>query len=360
MTERLFNMKSLILSGVFLFFAVCDSARANYDWSYCNATGSVNIQNINMKGGQYSSGDELQKITVPISYTCTTTLSTFGSLVYSTAVSISDLSQVVTALKGRGLGMDIAVQEGSLAPVTFTWRDIQAGISGWSVSKAFGQRMDAQKTYNRSGTITVRIFVEQVFKNNFLDINIPESKINIYPYSPSQPGLSVEAPTVPFRPLPVSAFNLRFIPDNSGKVIISPSTTINMGRFYTEYKETLVPREVPFTVTAQQNVGTQIPFVAPLAIEFRTNGLTLADADSTVLLKNTKGENNGFRLSVMDEDNGTPVKFNVKADMGRISLDDGAGGRIIKHYKAKVEAIPGAKIKTGDFSAAMTVIVTYL
>ncbi|EBQ4753803.1 fimbrial protein [Salmonella enterica subsp. diarizonae] len=359
MTERLFNMKSLILSGVFLFFAVCDSARANYDWSYCNATGSVNIQNINMKGGQYSSGDELQKITVPISYTCTTTLSTFGSLVYSTAVSISDLSQVVTALKGRGLGMDIAVQEGSLAPVTFTWRDIQAGISGWSGSKAFGQRMDAQKTYNRSGTITVRIFVEQVFKNNFLDINIPESKINIYPYSPSQPGLSVEAPTVPFRPLPVSAFNLRFIPDNSGKVIISPSTTINMGRFYTEYKETLVPREVPFTVTAQQNVGTQIPFVAPLAIEFRTNGLTLADADSTVLLKNTKGENNGFRLSVMDEDNGTPVKFNVKADMGRISLDDGAGGRIIKHYKAKVEAIPGAKIKTGDFSAAMTVIVTY-
>ncbi|EBC4428807.1 adhesion protein, partial [Salmonella enterica] len=28
-------------------------------------------------------------------------------------------------------------------------------------------------------------------------------------------------------------------------------------------------------------------------------------------------------------------------------------------YKAKVEAIPGAVIKTGAFSAAMTVIVTY-
>ncbi|ECI4164699.1 adhesion protein, partial [Salmonella enterica subsp. enterica] len=233
MTERLFNMKSLILSGVFLFFAVCDSARANYGWSKCDANGNVNIQNISLKGGQYLQGQELQKITVPISYTCKTEWSSFGSLVYSTAVSISDLRQVATALKGRGLGMDIAVQEGSLAPVTFTWRDIQAGISGWSGSKAFGQRMDAQKTYNRSGTITVRIFVEQVFKNNFLDINIPESKINIYPYSPSQPGLSVEPPTVSFRALPVSAFNLRFIPDNSGKVIISPSTTINMGRFYT-------------------------------------------------------------------------------------------------------------------------------
>ncbi|MGG6032946.1 fimbrial protein, partial [Salmonella enterica] len=127
----------------------------------------------------------------------------------------------------------------------------------------------------------------------------------------------------------------------------------------TEYKETMVPREVPFTVTAQQNVGTQTPFVAPLAIEFRTNGLTLADADSAVILKNSKGEGNGFRLSVMDEA-GTPVKFNVKADMGSISLDSGAGGKIIKQYKAKVEAIPGAEIKTGDFSAAMTVIVTYI
>ncbi|EIE5451458.1 adhesion protein, partial [Salmonella enterica] len=66
-----------------------------------------------------------------------------------------------------------------------------------------------------------------------------------------------------------------------------------------------------------------------------------------------------FGLSVIDVDNDTPVKFNMKADMGPIHLDNGAGGRIIKHYKAKVEAIPGAKIKTGDFSAAMTVIVTY-
>ncbi|MDI5568717.1 hypothetical protein MJI47_29710, partial [Salmonella enterica subsp. enterica serovar Kentucky] len=43
--------------------------------------------------------------------------------------------------------------------------------------------------------------------------------------------------------------------------------------------------------------------------------------------------NNGFRLSVMDVDNNTPVKFNVKADMGPIHLDNGAGGRIIKQYR---------------------------
>lgn len=55
-------MKSLILSGVFLFFAVCDSARANYDWSKCDANGNVNIQNISLKGGQYLQGQELQKM----------------------------------------------------------------------------------------------------------------------------------------------------------------------------------------------------------------------------------------------------------------------------------------------------------
>ncbi|MBJ3499744.1 adhesion protein, partial [Salmonella enterica subsp. enterica serovar Typhimurium] len=184
--------------------------------------------------------------------TCTTTWSSIGSLVYSTAVSLSNMKQVATALKDRGLGMDIVIQEGNGTPALFSWKDIQAGFSGWSSSKAFGQRMEAQKTYNRSGTLTFRIFVYQAFKNNFLNITIPSSTINILPYDPN----GVSPPSVSFRPLTVSAFNLRFIPDNSGTVIISPSNTIKMGHFYTEYKETMVPREVPFTVTAQQNVGT--------------------------------------------------------------------------------------------------------
>ncbi|EKC2495458.1 fimbrial protein, partial [Salmonella enterica] len=131
------------------------------------------------------------------------------------------------------------------------------------------------------------------------------------------------------------------------------------GHFYTEYKDTMVTREAPFTVTAQQNIGTQTPFVAPLAIEFQTNGLTLADADTSVTLKNTKGDANGFRLSVIDE-SGNPVHFNTKADMGSINLDNASSGKIIKQYKARVEPIPGYDIKTGNFSAAMTVVVTYI
>ncbi|HIB1591967.1 TPA: adhesion protein [Salmonella enterica subsp. enterica serovar Muenchen] len=353
MTELLLNIKVLIMSGVLMFLVVCDSAQANIDWSYCDANGHVSIQNINLKGGNFVTGQELQSVTVPISYTCYPKFKTFGPS-YFTTLNLYNLKQVVTALINNGLGMDITVQEEGGAPVTFTWKEIQAGFSGWSSSKVFGAYMEQEKVYNRSGTLTLRIFVEMVFTKTFLNINIPSSVINILPYNPIGTG----APSVPFKPLTVSAFNLRFVPDNSGKVIVSPSV-ISMGHFYTEYKETMVPREIPFTVTAQQNIVTQSPFVAPLAIEFQTNGLTLADADRSVTLKNSKGEYNGFRLSVIDGA-GTPVKFNTKADMGNISLDTASGGKIIKQYKAKVEAIPGAEIKTGNFSAAMTVVVIYI
>ncbi|EIV7689385.1 fimbrial protein [Salmonella enterica] len=352
MTERLLNIKVLIMSGVLMFLTVCDSAQANIEWSYCDANANVTLQDINLKGGQYFAGQELQRVTVPISYTCYPKWKSYGPS-YFTTINLYSLGQVVTAIKNSALGLDIIVQEGGGAPVTFTWKEIQAGFSGWSSSKVFGAYMEQEKVYNRSGTLTLRIFVDNAFANTFLSLKIPPSKINILPYDP----VSIGPPDVPFKALTVDAFNIRFIPDNSGNVIVSPSV-IRMGHFYTEYKETMVPREIPFTVTAQQNIGTQSPFVAPLAIEFRTNGLTLADADRTVILKNTKGENNGFRLSVIDG-TGTPVKFNTKADMGNISLDTASGGKIIKQYKAKVEAIPGEEIKTGNFSAAMTVIVTY-
>ncbi|EEC2776103.1 fimbrial protein [Salmonella enterica] len=357
MIKQLLNIKVLTLSGTLMLLAVCDSAQANYDSSYCNATGNVSIQNINLKGGQHSPGDVLQDIVVPIQYTCVLAYSSVGTLKYSATVAPSGMKPAVDALKSSGLAMDILVQENGSSPVTFSWKDIKNGFNGWPGAKAFGQQMWTGN-YSLSGTLTLHIFVDTTYKNTFSNINIPPGKINILPYAPAQPGISVRPPSVSYTPLTVSAFNLRIIPDNSGRVIISPSV-VNLGHFYTEYKDTLVAREVPFTVTAQQNTGTQSPFVAPLAIEFQTGGLTLADGDSSVTLANTKGEANGFRLSVVDEA-GHQVKFNTKEKMGDINLDNDSGGKIIKQYKAKVEPIPGATIKTGKFSAAMTVVVTYI
>ncbi|EEG9275096.1 adhesion protein, partial [Salmonella enterica] len=168
MTGRLFNMKSLILSGVFFFFAVCDSAQAAIEWSYCNATGSVNIQNINIKAGQYGTGDELQTIKdIPFSYTCITAINTYSEP-YNATISLKNVQPMVEALKKSGLGMELFIQEGSRDPVKFSWREIQAGFAGWSSSKIFGQELEQNKTYNLSGKLTVRIYVEQSFKYGFL------------------------------------------------------------------------------------------------------------------------------------------------------------------------------------------------
>lgn len=221
------------------FFAVCDSAQAAIEWSYCNATGSVNIQNINIKAGQYGTGDELQTIKdIPFSYTCITAINTYSEP-YNATISLKNVQPMVEALKKSGLGMELFIQEGSRDPVKFSWREIQAGFAGWSSSKIFGQELEQNKTYNLSGKLTVRIYVEQSFKYGFLNINVPASTFDILPYKPS----TVPPPTKPYTPLSVSAFNIRMIPDNSGKVIISPSATIKMGHFYTEYKETMVARK---------------------------------------------------------------------------------------------------------------------
>ncbi len=85
MTGRLFNME--ITDTVDCFFSllsVCDSARANIEWSYCDANGHVGIQNINLKGGVFFTGQELQSVTVPISYTCYTKWKSYGPSYYTT------------------------------------------------------------------------------------------------------------------------------------------------------------------------------------------------------------------------------------------------------------------------------------
>ncbi|EKC2495932.1 adhesion protein, partial [Salmonella enterica] len=313
MTERLFNMKSLILSGVFLFFAVCNVSRADprppdtelAKFSSCTVTGRLSVQSINIKGGEFTQGQEIQTVTAPFSYTCRT-YKDYG-FTYQANLSPNNVKTMTDALIAAGLAMDITVQENGSSPVTFTWQNLLDNFGGSKKPINFGQPLEPNKSsISLSGKVTLHIFVGNNFNKTFLNINVPESAFDLYPWQP----LGGVPPASQLSPLRIPAFNIRFIPDHSGSVIVSPSV-VRMGHLYTTYQESLT-KEVPFTVTAQQNIGTQVPFVAPLAIEFQTNGLTLADADTSVTLKNTKGETNGFRLSVIDEA-GHQVKFNTKA-----------------------------------------------
>ncbi|ELW4385296.1 fimbrial protein [Salmonella enterica] len=357
MTERIFNIKSLIMSGALMFLAVCDPAFAQLQDSRCDSTGNFSIQNVNIKGGNFTEGQELQRISIPISYTCIIAYNTYGITYRPTLYINQAASSLINTLSGAGLAMDLTVQEGSQSPVTFSWTDIKRAVSsGSSVTKGFGawipNILANPRTFNLTGTLTMRIYVEAKFTRTFANINVPSVvAFNILAYDPTgnayQPGKAITT----------SSFNLRFIPDNSGRVIISPSV-VSLGHFYTTYGPSL-SKETAFTVTAQQNIGSGHNFTAPLAIEFKTNGLTLADADSAVILNNTDGQPNGLKLLVSDE-TGTPVTFNKTAPLGDINITPGATGRLVKQYTATVKTIPGETVKTGNFAAAMTVVVTYI
>ncbi|HAG1966969.1 TPA: fimbrial protein [Salmonella enterica] len=351
------NTKALMLSGGILFFAASGSVWADYDWSYCNATGNISIPNINLKAGNLSVNQDLQTITQTFAYVCKTMPRVSGPSYYQANLFLdASLTPMVNALKGTGFGMDITVQEDGQNPIDYKWPDIKKGFSGHAVSKPFGKMLDQKPPheYTLQGTISLHFFVEQPFTSTIADINIPASTaFNIVPYNPSNGNMT---PSVPYTRLGTSAFHIRLIPDNIGKVVVSPSV-VSMGHIYTTDNNSLT-KETPFTVTAQQNLGTQTPFTVPLQVEFQTNGLTLTNTDNAVILQNTKGEANGFKLSVVNEA-GNLVKFNTKTDMGDIKMNEGASGNIVKKYTAKLEHIPGEEIKTGIFSAAMTIVITY-
>ncbi|EBF1800571.1 fimbrial protein [Salmonella enterica] len=342
-----------------LLLTACVPAFAQVTDSYCDSMGHFTIQNINLKGGNFTEGQELQSINIPVSYTCYTFPKTFGPEYRATLQINQNFRTVMNTLSGAGLGVDVTIQESGQAPVSFPWSDIKRAInSGSSVTKGFGRWLNFKPfppvpaVYPLTGTMTLRIFVEAKFNSTFANINVPSvSAFNIMAYDPTSIG------AISGKPVTTSSFNLRFIPDNSGRVIVSPSV-INLGHFYTTYEPSL-SKETAFTVTAQQNIGSGHNFTAPLAIAFKTNGLTLADADRAVILHNTDGQPNGLKLMVSDE-TGTPVTFNKTAPLGDINITPGATGRIVKQYTATVKAIPGETVKTGNFATAMTVVVTYI
>lgn len=293
---------------------------------------------------------------VPVTYKCTLAPKTYGGP-YQLHLNVNySLKTLVEALDGTGLGFDLIIDETGGPSAELKWAGILQAVSGWSRRLPFGKDKDLPgPDYNSGGTLTLRLFVNKGFTQTLANFHIPSlSGIAVIPFS----GHIV--PNKPYESVTTSAFNVRFIPENSGSVIVNPPL-IRMGHFYASYKETL-SRQVPFTVTAQQNTGTGLvpPFIAPLNIKFKTNGLQLADNGRSVVLYNTKGQPTGMKLSVSDTDSGKSVIFDTAMKMRDMNMGSDATGTVLKNYIAKVETIPGEPLNVGEFSVAMTVVVTYI
>lgn len=360
MTGRFVNLKATLIPLIILLAATSNLTQAALEDSFCDSTGNLSIQNLNLKGGKFSPGQELQRVTIPISYTCTISYTTYGPGYRPTLGVTPSFQSVINSLKGSGLALDVIIQESGQTPVTFPWSELKRAVtSGSSITKGFGAWLPNPRPptpappYNLNGNMTLRFFVDSAFiTNKPISIKVPGiPAFQILSHDPD--GVGAKAG----KPITTSTFNIRFIPDYSGRVIVSPSV-VRMGHFYTDYNDTLA-KQVPFTVTAQQNLGAGSPFSAPLAIEFKTTGLTLTDSGRAVILHNTDGQLNGLKLVVEDEAS-TPVIFNSVVPMGTINMGYEPNGKIIKTYTATVTPISGETVKTGNFSVAMTITITYI
>ncbi|EKA7436212.1 fimbrial protein [Salmonella enterica] len=156
-----------------------------------------------------------------------------------------------------------------------------------------------------------------------------------------------------------SGFRLQSIPDCFGRVSISP-TWVSLGHIYTDYPSSQhLPRQIPITITAGQNIGCTGQFSDNydilLSTTFSAPGQTLTSASQAVALTNGQGEPNGLALSLKDNA-GNPLTFDSPSTFGNLTQ---SGGDISRTYTANLDAIPGTELKTGSFSANVVVNITY-
>ncbi|EDX1408477.1 hypothetical protein GSO04_000840, partial [Salmonella enterica] len=134
------------------------------------------------------------------------------------------------------------------------------------------------------------------------------------------------------------------------------------GHIYTTYEPSQT-RQANFTVIARQVLRPAMgqEFTIPLAITFGKGALT-QDTGQTLNLVSldgpNKGQPNGLRLSIKD-DKGKEITFDKQEVLGDITITGAVTGNVSKVYTAVITPTPGGSVKTGTFSAAIPVTVTY-
>ncbi|EDK1374883.1 hypothetical protein GF249_11975 [Salmonella enterica subsp. enterica] len=354
--KRLFRgiLVMLLMAGCFPFMA---QGKGLAD-SKCDVSGGMlPLKNINLKLSEVTENKVLYTSqNYPLNYRCVI-YPAFGYQYAPTLTFSDNFVQVIRRLKEGGLGINLIIKESGQGDVRIPWSEIKSATDrhyrkrfGAGMSDSLQDLPDAGSGYNRSATVRVELFVETAFvQNRVLVINTPAMPSFII--MPIDDGNGK-----PGTPLQTGPFSIRFLPDALGKVIVSPSR-VKLGHFYTTIPSSL-SREQTFTVTAQQQTGSTTSFSVPLKIDFQPqNGLTVIDG-KYLQLANQDGAN-GLRLALRNE-SGSLVTFNTPENMGTINIGGASSpGSLSGKWTAVVDRIPGAEVKTGEFSASISVVVTY-
>ncbi|VEA59578.1 membrane protein [Salmonella enterica subsp. salamae] len=248
-----------------------------------------------------------------------------------------------------GLGFQVSVTG---SPV-LSWDDIKRISQGGNEPKVeFGQPLPSGIT-TRTATVKMDFLYLTAYKESSAVYTFPGTSnvMNVVPvnYASRNNGFVL------------SGFNVRILRNGLGTVDIVPSQ-VNFGHIYTTYEPSQT-RQASFTVIARQVLRPAVgqEFTLPLAITFGKGALT-QDTGQTLNLVSldgpNKGQPNGLRLSIKDN-KGKEITFDKQELLGDITITGAITGNVSKIYTAVVTPTPGGSVKTGKFSAAIPVTVTY-
>lgn len=312
---------------------------------------TISLKNVNLDLNKINEGDTLYTSQLyNIHYTCESPPTTTITYYAPTLVINDSFKPVITAMKNQGLGINITIKEQGMPEERIKWDYIKNPHSGYLFTRKFGAEIPKSSSVktSRDATIKLELFVDTSYPKSMLVLNIPPlAALNIMTNDKGygQPGV----------PVNTSGFSIRFLPDNLGQVTVSPQV-VKLGHFYTTSEATLTKR-VPFTVTALQKLGAGVPFSVPLMINFIPESKLTVQNNQFIKLINNDGIANGLKLSLRKDSMDVPL--NTPVQMGTIDMGYPPAGNVPVTYTAVVEPVEGEEIKTGDFTASMSVVVTY-
>ncbi|ECA8632725.1 hypothetical protein ERF60_04980 [Salmonella enterica subsp. enterica serovar Bukavu] len=354
MTEWIFNLKTKLTVLVMMLCSLCVTKVYAVEPSLneCITTSgqNINFKNINITNDNYTPGPGtvVSTITQKFTYSCNISSLISGKppLLLLNQPYFRDFTK---KLDSMGLGFQVSVTD---APV-LTWDDIKGISQGGNEPKVeFGQPLPPGLT-TRTATVKMDFLYLTAYKESsavytFSGIN---NVMNVVPVNYAQRNNGFV----------LSGFNVRILRNGLGKVDIVP-LQVNFGHIYTTYEPSQT-RQANFTVIARQVLRPAMgqEFTIPLAITFGKGALT-QDTGQTLNLVSldgpNKGQPNGLRLSIKD-DKGKEITFDKQEVLGDITITGTVTGNVSKVYTAVITPTPGGSVKTGKFSAAIPVTVTY-
>ncbi|EAT4603165.1 hypothetical protein EWQ41_24135 [Salmonella enterica] len=357
MTEWIFNLKTKLTVLVMMLCSLCVTKvyAVELGINECAVTSgqNINLRSINLTTDDVKPGPDsvIYTINQDAVFKCYMGYDTqFPQLVFNQGY----FSKFTKTLDAMGLGFRMSIQETGNASsvVSFSWDEIKSTQSGNELRKEFGTKLPVGTT-ERKVRITLDFLYTKAYSESsavtaFTGIS---NVLNIVPFSYSlrQNGFVL------------SGFNVRILRNGLGKVDIVP-LQVNFGHIYTTYEPSQT-RQANFTVIARQVLRPAMgqEFTIPLAITFGKGALT-QDTGQTLNLVSldgpNKGQPNGLRLSIKD-DKGKEITFDKQEVLGDITITGAVTGNVSKVYTAVITPTPGGSVKTGTFSAAIPVTVTY-